>query len=551
MKKVMFINPLNHNRKDPPNNIGLQILDCICKENKFDTDVLDFQLEFSQEKIEFSNHILRWIESKISKCEAKCYGISIKNASFPWAIEIAKIIKKLYPTSIVFVGGPHATALQAEILNTCSDIDYVLVYEGEQTIFNFLNYIEGNITELPVNVLGRDSNSNRSEMTCENIANFHELDYSLYLNTRILDVEVGRGCPFNCYYCSSRMLIGNKVRYKNIDDILNECQQVFDQMNKENRLYVNFNHDNFLSNKYIFSEFASRKIQEKCSFEYGCAGRIDLIDDEVIDLLVKSGCRYIFVGLETGSVKMQKVCRKKLKLSTVAEKVKKITDKGILMEGNFIIGFPEEELNDLYDTIRFVATLLSVSPYIFLNYSHMSPEPQTDVYNNTNIDDYLLLESSQFYKDLTISGLVPENMSPMQNNHLYTIKNKHYDIMEYLDKSRKFFTMIRENYVSIYIFLNILKIDVIDIFENLGKYNDTCELILYYHNQYDDKLSEVEKNLIQYECDRIKIRKEKLHDVRLQYEYPVQKIYQEFYDDQNTCKSWQNRKKEKTEVVRH
>ena len=39
------------------------------------------------------------------------------------------------------------------------------------------------------------------------------LEYEEYLKLNIVDVEVGRACPFNCYYCSLRNLLGNNVRY--------------------------------------------------------------------------------------------------------------------------------------------------------------------------------------------------------------------------------------------------------------------------------------------------------------------------------------------------
>ena len=59
-------------------------------------------------------------------------------------------------------------------------------------------------------------------------------------------------------------------------------------------------------------EFINKKLGGKYGFPYGCEGRIDAIDDEIIDDLYKSNCVYLFVGLETGSERMQEISKKRL-----------------------------------------------------------------------------------------------------------------------------------------------------------------------------------------------------------------------------------------------
>lgn len=68
---------------------------------------------------------------------------------------------------------------------------------------------------------------------------FPPLDYKDYYNVRIVDVEVGRGCPYSCYYCSAKSLVGHNIRYKKIEKILSESQELYDNMCAETRKYIN------------------------------------------------------------------------------------------------------------------------------------------------------------------------------------------------------------------------------------------------------------------------------------------------------------------------
>lgn len=57
-------------------------------------------------------------------------------------------------------------------------------------------------------------------------------------------------------------------------------------------------------------EFAVKKYAMNYDFKYNCEGRIDTITPEIIGLLKATGCISVFVGLETGSQRIQRICRK-------------------------------------------------------------------------------------------------------------------------------------------------------------------------------------------------------------------------------------------------
>lgn len=549
MYDILLINPINHYGV-ASNPLGLQILTSICKQNNYNAKLLDLSLLHKQEGFLFTDDIFNWIEEKIKQYPAKYYGISVMNGTFIWGITIAKIIKKIEPESIVFVGGPQATALKKKIFDVCQWFDYCLLYEGETTIVNFLAYLEKQTLDIPCNVIKKNNTCYRYQLTCENINNIPAIDYSDYYNARIIDVEVGRGCPYSCYYCSAKSLVGHNIRYKNIECILQESQNVYNNMNKSTRKYINFNHDNFLSNRKNFKEFVSKKINENYNFPYGCEGRIDAIDDEIINDLSDSNCVYIFVGLESGSKRIQKIAKKNLNLDNISEKIKKITSKGIFFETNFIIGFPEETLDDLYDTIKLASKLAWLDTNIRISYSFMSPEPGSEVFEKTSLENCLMVKTDGTYLDLEKSGFNMEKFPTLYFNHLYTIKNPNYDVLYYVHCASIFFPMLYKYQIATYIMFNLKHKNICKVFEQLDQFSAEEEAILFFYEKYKGELSLIEQELIIYEINMNRIFENKIQEYSQEYSYSIQKIYREVKQDKRNFLKINDYKKSPTKIVK-
>ena len=66
---------------------------------------------------------------------------------------------------------------------------------------------------------------------------------------------------------------------------------------------------------------------------------------------------YLFVGIESGSLRMQKIIQKNLKLDHVYEKLSYISSKGVFITASFIFGFPDETEEDFEQTIALMVKL--------------------------------------------------------------------------------------------------------------------------------------------------------------------------------------------------
>ena len=118
-----------------------------------------------------------------------------------------------------------------------------------------------------------------------------------------------------------------------------------------------FDDDNLLTDRQravkIFKGLEKYKIPWKM-----IATAAFLLDDELIELMRKSGCIYVDIAVESGTERvLHEVIRKPLKLEKAIEVVKKLKQENIYVAANFIVGFPGETWEEIRQTIKFAEDL--------------------------------------------------------------------------------------------------------------------------------------------------------------------------------------------------
>ncbi len=71
-----------------------------------------------------------------------------------------------------------------------------------------------------------------------------------------------------------------------------------------------------------------------------------------MERMAAAGCNSIYFGIETGSPRMQKLLNKRLKLDRAPSVIRKVCDFGIVASSGFILGFPQEKMSDIAQTMR-------------------------------------------------------------------------------------------------------------------------------------------------------------------------------------------------------
>jgi hypothetical protein len=119
----------------------------------------------------------------------------------------------------------------------------------------------------------------------------------------------------------------------------------------------NFVHDNFTASRNKVTDFCEQVMASGFSFEWRCSARPDSVDNELLGLMHMAGCRSIFMGIESGSPRIQKLCRKNLQVDKVTPVIVRALNLGMTLTGSFVTGFPYEELDDVEKTIRMMAEI--------------------------------------------------------------------------------------------------------------------------------------------------------------------------------------------------
>lgn len=365
MCEVVFITP-NMNGKIVGEAIGTLQLATILKNQGISCEILQFF------RIGDLSDFQGFMDSAIDKVEEKSPKIVsfyTRCDSYHIVLKMAQRIKERWNDVYVVFGGPQSDITAMETLEQIPYVDFVCCGEGEKTIYPFFSSLLRREPDLSVAGLVYRANDGvkknpRPELV-EYLDNLPQIDYSFLSFTQNDDktdtiyfpIEVGRGCPFGCTYCSTKTFWGRKYRLKSPQRIFEEIQEVY---KKFGVTHFSFSHDMFTLNRNKVIEMCNLLRTLDFPIDWSCSARLDCIDKELIDIMAEVGMTRIFVGIETGSPRMQKMVNKNLKLDNVVEMVDYIKNKGVRTTASFIYGFPEETEEDLSQTMFLIRELLKL-----------------------------------------------------------------------------------------------------------------------------------------------------------------------------------------------
>ena len=178
-------------------------------------------------------------------------------------------------------------------------------------------------------------------------------------------IQVSRGCPFNCDFCLVSKNFGTKMRYRTIENVVEEIKAAPVK-------YFFFVDDNLTINKKYAKELMRALIPLKIS--WGCMCSLDVAtDDELLHLMAEAGCFNILVGFESlnpGSLdESHKHHNRGGKI--YGDAIRKIHAAGIHINASFVVGFDHDTLDE-FDRI-FDFTMEHHLPNVNLHLLHAPP----------------------------------------------------------------------------------------------------------------------------------------------------------------------------------
>lgn len=281
-------------------------------------------------------------------------GISLLTPTASRGYEIAKEFRSRGIP--VVLGGVHPSLMPQEAKEHC---DAVIVGEAEQTWEEALKDFSngGGLKQFYRASL-------KPTLKGAPVPRRELVDESKYVN--IPKVEVSRGCPFNCSFCSTTKFFGRKMRYRPIKEIISELKAL-------KARFVFFTDNNIVGNpkyaKKLFEAMIPLKIK------WIGQGSLNMANDsKLLRLARKSGCVGMLIGFESLSDKAIAAMGKLVnKVEEYKEQVKRIHKEKIGIIGCFVFGFDEDDTGVFKRTVDFVKRVNIEVPQLTL----LTPYPGT------------------------------------------------------------------------------------------------------------------------------------------------------------------------------
>src|SRR5437016_4885386 len=293
----------------------------------------------------------------VAAAGADIYGFSSICSSYPLTLRIARAVKHLRPEATMVLGGPQASVVDLQTLCAFSFVDLILRGEAEQTLPLLLNELRSDcqlekVPGLTYRVNGKPSRNPSPPL----ITDLDSIPSPAYHLSDYLDggdsasLELGRGCPFSCTFCSTNDFFRRKFRLRSPERVLRDMRWIAATYAIHDFELV---HDMFTVDRKRVEAFCQALIASAEGFAWSCSARTDCIDEELLELMAKAGCKGIFYGVEVGSPRMQKVIDKYLDTGRAHEIIDATERLGIASTISLISGFPEETWDDVRQSIDF------------------------------------------------------------------------------------------------------------------------------------------------------------------------------------------------------
>lgn len=331
---------------------------------------------------------LETIENVNFCTDADLIAISGMGQAILRSIDIAKEFKRRGKT--VVMGGYMASLIPNEIKQYC---DSVIIGDGEISFPKMINdFKNGTLQEFYKEPLVK--------------LTYPLPKYEILTKKKIgdfLPVQAGRGCPNSCSFCSVYCLYRNKYLQRDINEVIRDIKKVKELGYKkflllDDNIYSNLDYLKNLCNEI---KKLDMKWMSQCS--------IKIADNpEVLKLVAESGCVTLSFGIESISQEsLNKMNKSWANVNKYSDQIKKITDAGIDVSTEMVVGADGDTLDSIKATAKFIIDNKIVIPRFYI----LTPIPGTDFFDEI-VEQGRLVNKNIYTYNGAEAVHKPQNMSP-------------------------------------------------------------------------------------------------------------------------------------------
>lgn len=288
--------------------------------------------------------------------DADLIGITCITGTAPRCYAYADYFRK--KGIVVAMGGVHPSMLPEE---AAQHADVVFTGFSEQTFPQFIHdFVKGSYQKFY---------HQNADYTIEGKPHPRRelLNSKRYITTKT--VEAIRGCCHTCSFCAYPAAFGKPVHKRPVKEVVAEIEAL-------NTKHVLFPDVNLITDRAYALELFNALIPLKIIW-LGLVTSSVGIDDEIMTVFRKSGCKGLLIGFESITQESQQYIHKGVnKVNSYVSLMERLHDNGILVQGCFAFGGDEEDESVFDRTVEMIIKAKIDLP----RYSILTPFPQTQYY---------------------------------------------------------------------------------------------------------------------------------------------------------------------------
>lgn len=295
-------------------------------------------------------------------------------------VDCIKKIKNQFPALQVITFGYYATQFPNETL-LHSNSDIIILGEPDLIFKELINANSFTEVEGISYMLEERFVKNGTSMRIKNFGKLPIPAYDLLPKNKYYEplverpygmIQTMRGCPYQCNYCVKSF--GSLTTSLSSEEIIDHIK-IWIELHQVKT--IRFIDDTFTLNRKRVVDICNKIIESKLQISWMCLSRLDNLDFELLQIMAQSGCKRIYIGIESGSLSILEKLDKKIDIQSGLELLRSSKKLGIEFAAFFLGCLPFESENEFQESIDFAIQ----SNINFASYNPMTPYPGTTLFD--------------------------------------------------------------------------------------------------------------------------------------------------------------------------
>lgn len=236
--------------------------------------------------------------------------------------------------------------------------------------------------------------------------------FQMHPTDRMIAMITSRGCNYTCNFCER---LEKGIRLRPIDAVIDELKKYIKDYHIT---FVVFLDELLMVSRKRILEFCEAILRENIKINYWCDGRLNIVDEEIIRMMKRSGCKYINYGIEQFDNHALKAMNKRLTEDEIVRGIELTQEKGIWIGFNIIFG----NIGDTRESLKkSIALLKKYNDYGQLRVIRpVTPYPGSPLYYAA-IERGLLTGPEDFYEKHINLELLTVNFTDIPDDEFYQL----------------------------------------------------------------------------------------------------------------------------------